>query len=170
MVCFTKTSIISENFAYKYVFAHYYLEGRNHPRVSKVAVGPKGWLQRDFVFYEGWLQVDFSVNQRKLSAYYIQNYIYSGRYHKNSKLQRFVFIFQIYAEINNSTIPHFLPMNTLGTVCCPVSLSNTFCNCGPWGPETCQRQYQQVVKSINLYMTRARNAIVATQYSLYQWK
>lgn len=29
---------------------------------------------------------------------------------------------------------HELPMNTFGTVCCPVSLSSTFCICGPWGP------------------------------------
>lgn len=26
-------------------------------------------------------------------------------------------------------------MKTFGTVCCPVSLSRTFCTCGPWGPE-----------------------------------
>jgi len=26
-------------------------------------------------------------------------------------------------------------MKTLGTVDCPVSLSNTFCSCGPWAPE-----------------------------------
>ena len=36
---------------------------------------------------------------------------------------------------STQTVLDYLPTNTLGTVRCPVSLSSTFCSCGPCGPE-----------------------------------